>query len=95
MTKALASANNYLTMIVQDEITPYKLNNGNLKFDEMQLIELPWPEEELLQLGNTPCRLRITLSYFVEPKTGALPIDVHGCTNAAKAGAKSGGATRL
>lgn len=70
MSRALASASNYLTMIVQDEITPYKLEKGNLKFDEMQLIELPWPEEELLQLGNTNCRLRVTLSYFVEPNPG-------------------------
>jgi hypothetical protein len=41
-----------------------------LKFDEMHLAELPWPHEELLALGNTNVRLRVILSYFVEPNSG-------------------------
>lgn len=68
--KALSSQNNYLTMIVQDEISPYKAHSGDLKFNEMHLVKLPWPEEELLELRNTKVRLRITLSYFIEPNPG-------------------------
>lgn len=67
MQKAMASAQNYLTMIVEGEIKPYKYADGSVKFDEMQLIELPWPRNELLKLGNSQCRLRVTLSYFIEP----------------------------
>ena len=36
----------------------------------MHLAELPWPHEELLALGNTNVRLRVILSYFVEPNSG-------------------------
>ena len=67
MQKAMSSAQNYLTMIVEGEIKPYKNSRSGPKFDEMQLIELPWPREELLKLGNANCRLRVTLSYFIEP----------------------------
>jgi hypothetical protein len=29
--------------------------------------QLPWPKQELAALGNTKVRMRVTLSYFVEP----------------------------
>ncbi len=70
MQKAIASQNNYLTMIIQDEIYPYKVEKGDLKFNEMHLIQLPWPQNELLALGNSNVRLRVTLSYFIEPNPG-------------------------
>jgi hypothetical protein len=37
---------------------------------EMHVHELPWPKDVLEQLGPTPVRLRVTLSYFVEPNPG-------------------------
>ena len=36
----------------------------------MHVHELPWPKEVLEELGETPVRLRVTLSYFVEPNPG-------------------------
>jgi hypothetical protein len=33
----------------------------------MNLHRLPWPDEELETLGATDVRLRVTLSYFIEP----------------------------
>lgn len=36
----------------------------------MNLHELPWPKEVLEGLGQAPVRLRITLSYFIEPNPG-------------------------
>ena len=36
----------------------------------MNLHELPWPKEVLEELGQAPARLRITLSYFIEPNPG-------------------------
>lgn len=70
MHKAIASQNNYLTLIIQDEISPFKVEEATLKFDEMHLIELPWPNDELLALGNKQVKLRATLSYFIEPNPG-------------------------
>ncbi len=70
MQRAISSQNNYLTMIVQDEISPFKVEKGTLKFNEMHLVELPWPNDELLSLGNQEVKLRTTLSYFIEPNPG-------------------------
>lgn len=37
---------------------------------DMHLYRLPWPAEVLRGLGETPVRMRVTLSYFVEPGPG-------------------------
>ncbi len=36
----------------------------------MHVFDLPWPRDVLQSLGETPVRLRVTLSYFVEPNPG-------------------------
>jgi hypothetical protein len=33
----------------------------------MKLFRLPWPLQELTQLGNVNVLMRVTLSYFIEP----------------------------
>lgn len=68
--KAQASGETYLTLVVQDTIKPYCKAGSDLSFNEMHLIDLPWPQEELLALGNAEVSLRITLSYFIEPNPG-------------------------
>lgn len=69
LSRARRSASNALTLIVQNEITPYGLSEktGGDVHREMQLFELPWPVEELRKLGNTPVILRVALSSFVAP----------------------------
>jgi hypothetical protein len=37
---------------------------------ELHFFDLPWPRDVLAELGATPVRLRITLSYFIEPNPG-------------------------
>ncbi len=62
---------NHFTLIVQQEIQPFKLNdNNNPIMNEMHLIQLPWPYSALEQLGELDIEIRITLSYFVEPSPG-------------------------
>jgi hypothetical protein len=39
---------------------------------EMHVHLLPWPAETLAQLGETQVRLRVTLSYFIEPNPARL-----------------------
>ncbi|MEW5704947.1 MAG: S8 family peptidase [Pseudomonadota bacterium] len=64
--RALRSANDALTLIAQATIRPF--SEGKMR--EMHLHELPWPKEVLEELGQTPVRLRVTLSYFIEPNPG-------------------------
>lgn len=67
--RALHSAADALTLIVEAHIHPYEHPDGSNtgKVREMNLHELPWPIQELDALGENLVRLRVTLSYFVEP----------------------------
>jgi hypothetical protein len=66
LTSALRSGSDALTLIAQDVIHPF----ADGKMHEMHLYELPWPSETLQELGDASVRLRVTLSYFVEPNPG-------------------------
>jgi hypothetical protein len=64
--RATRSATDALTLIAQDTIRPF--HNGTMR--EMNLHDLPWPTDVLADLGDATVRLRITLSYFIEPNPG-------------------------
>lgn len=70
LVRALQSANNDLTLIVEDELQPFDLENNRIKTREMMLHSLPWPSEELEGLGDINVELKVTLSYFIEPNPG-------------------------
>jgi hypothetical protein len=64
------SAQDALTLIVEDTLRPYKrsaTNPNSISLREMKYFRLPWPDAALSDLGNTEVVLRCTLSYFVEP----------------------------
>lgn len=63
LARALHSAGNALTLIVQDRLSPF----ANGKLCQMKVHELPWPKAELAALHDMRVRMRVTLSYFVEP----------------------------
>lgn len=67
--RALRSATDALTLISEAQIHPFERKgtaNGG-KAREMNLHALPWPKTELEALGEADVRMRVTLSYFVEP----------------------------
>ncbi len=68
LERALRSANDALTLVVQSTIHPFR--EGKLR--EMHWHELPWPRQILEDLGEARVRLRVTLSYFIEPNPGRL-----------------------
>jgi hypothetical protein len=70
LERALWSAADSLTLIVQDELQPFEKTNKGVKSRDMRLHTLPWPRQSLLELGALPVRLRVTLSYFIEPNPG-------------------------
>lgn len=69
LERATRSATNALTLVDEAVIHPYERdgNSSSGKAREMNLHRLPWPIDELATLGETEVRLRVTLSYFVEP----------------------------
>lgn len=70
LERALFSAGNSLTLIIQDELQPYYKFDGEIRTRDMHLHALPWPTEILQDLGDTPVTMRVTLSYFIEPNPG-------------------------
>jgi hypothetical protein len=67
LVRATRSATDALVLVVQDVIHPF---DGDGHMREMHLHDLPWPAEVLTELGPAKVRLRVTLSYFIEPNPG-------------------------
>ncbi|MFO0869467.1 MAG: S8 family peptidase [Pirellulales bacterium] len=68
--RALSSLSNSATMIVQDELQPFDKMGDDVKTRDMHLHRLPWPIAVLQGLGEVPVRMRVTLSYYIEPSPG-------------------------
>jgi hypothetical protein len=72
LERALWSANHRLTLVAQEEFQPFERKKGksgakNTTLKELQIFSLPWPLEQLQDLGEIDVELRVTLSYFIEP----------------------------
>lgn len=66
LARATRSATDALTLIAQDTIHPFAA--GTMR--EIHYHVLPWPTDVLADLGEAQVRLRVTLSYFIEPNPG-------------------------
>ncbi len=73
LERALWSVENSLTLICEDSLHPFIKKEGGSapKLRDMNLHQLPWPLEELQDLGETEVEMRVTLSYFIEPNPSA------------------------
>lgn len=73
LDRALWSAGNSLTLVVEDIVHPYqKTKEKGIVSRDMNLHSLPWPKDQLEALPpDTQVELRITLSYFIEPNPSA------------------------
>lgn len=63
LDRARRSATDVLTLIAERTIQPFE--KGSMR--EMPVHELPWPVDVLEALGALECRMRVALSYFIEP----------------------------
>lgn len=69
--RALNSSNTYATYIFENQIIPYTQGSGaSLKYAGFQLFDLPWPAELLQSIGEERVRLKVTLSYYIDPAPG-------------------------
>jgi hypothetical protein len=67
LSKALTSGDRSVNLVVEGQIQPYT-PEGTM--NKMVLYSLPWPTDELEKLGDQKVKLRVTLSYFIEPNPG-------------------------
>lgn len=59
------SSTQAVTLVSQDQFVPF--DGANYRMRHFRLHSLPWPREALEQLAEARVRLRVTLSYFIEP----------------------------
>ena len=71
LARALASARSRATLICQDSIQPFEKADGSPRTKDMMLYRLPWPKPLLQANSAVNVKLRITLSYFIEPNPGS------------------------
>lgn len=72
LERAMWSASNSLSMIVEEELQPFiRRRTDQPSLRDMHLHQLPWPREELESLGDMKVQMRVTLSYFIEPNPSA------------------------
>lgn len=55
------------TLVLQESLTPYRLDSSDIKLNALNMHALPWPAEALTALGEALVEMRITLSYFIDP----------------------------
>lgn len=67
--RALSSASNAATLVIQDEFQPFEGTDHKVR--EFRMHRLPWPSDVLRALGPVDVRLRVTLSYFIEPSVSS------------------------
>lgn len=61
----LNSASSAVTLVTQDAFQPF--SGPQYRMRDFRFHSLPWPMDVLQDLGASNVRLRITLSYFIEP----------------------------
>ncbi len=72
LSRALWSASNSVNLLIQDELQPYLKKNGSVLQNEMHVHTLPWPKKLLLEYEETTVRMKVTLSYYIEPGPGEI-----------------------
>ncbi|MGQ3013370.1 MAG: S8 family peptidase [Flavobacteriales bacterium] len=74
LDRALYSQESALTYIAQETIQPFnfKEESSTTETNEIHFFNLPWASDLLLQMSETPVKLKITLSYFIEPGAGEI-----------------------
>lgn len=71
LERAVHSARNSVNLIVEDELQPFiRVAGGGITSNEMHMHEIPWPTEILKKLGEQLVKMRVTLSYYIEPGPG-------------------------
>ena len=72
LEKASWSAENAVTLIYEGQLQPYDKTDGRVKTKDMHVHALPWPADVLQQFPAETVRMRVTLSYFIEPSPGRI-----------------------
>ena len=81
LERALNSVENKVSLVIEDELQPYIKESSNVKYNEYKLHKLPLPEFQRFasEFHSMEARMKITLSYFIEPLPEGLSTNYHSC----------------
>lgn len=60
-----------LALVSQASVQPFVKDGSNVRMNAYHTYDLPWPRTALATLAEHDVRLRVTLSYFVDPNPNA------------------------
>ncbi|MFO1485545.1 MAG: S8 family peptidase [Verrucomicrobiaceae bacterium] len=69
--RACHSSQQEVTLLRQDELSPYTGSAGSASVNDCHVHQLKLPADLLRQHGATTCTMRVTLSYFTAPNPSA------------------------
>lgn len=70
LQRAIECAKSRVSLLAQCELKPFRPDGDEIVYNEMHLHSMPWPQDSLAANPHEQVRLRVTLSYFVEPNPG-------------------------
>lgn len=71
LNRALEVVSNRVNLIIQPNLQPFdKGKKGRPIMKDMHLYELPWSKEVLQDMFTEEVKMKVTLSYFIEPGLG-------------------------
>jgi len=74
LERAHRSRSSNLAMVSQSRLQPFRRESSGARktrMNQLHFYELPWPKAALAEIEGGLVRLRVTLSYFVEPNPSA------------------------
>ena len=70
LTRAVECFNNRVTLVAECDLQPFRFDGEEVIFNEMHIHTMPWAEALLSANPFERVRMRVTLSYFIEPNPG-------------------------
>jgi hypothetical protein len=68
--RAVECLNSRVTMVAECELQPFRIEGEQVIFNEMHVHTVPWADSLLTTNPFERVRMRVTLSYFIEPNPG-------------------------
>ncbi len=60
-----------LALVSQASLQPFRKNGSSARMNAFHFYDMPWPRDALAELAEKDVRLRVTLSYFIDPNPSA------------------------
>lgn len=70
MRRAVETLRSRVTMIAERSLRPYQWHKSRASMKNMDIYSLPWADSSLTAHPDEIVRIKVTLSYFVEPNPG-------------------------